>query len=98
MAYNADETGCTTVQKPVSIVTEKGIKQMESITPGKRGELVTIINVIYASGTAIPLILIFLRVNDRKHFISGAPVGSIGATFRSGWNVCTISKAFYAPE
>ena len=85
MVYNADETGCTTVQKPGRIVAEKGIKQIGSVTSCERGEFVTIINAINASGTALPPMLIFPRVNYLERFIRGAPVGSNGAATRSGW-------------
>ena len=41
--HNLDETGCTTVQNPKDIVTERGKKQVESATSAERGTLVTVV-------------------------------------------------------
>ena len=100
MTYNADETGCAIVEKPVSIVIEKGIKQIGFITPDNNTITPdnTQLNAINSNGTALSLMLIYLRVNYRKHLISVAPVGSIEAAIRSGGKVCTISKEFYASQ
>ncbi|KAI4818898.1 hypothetical protein KUCAC02_004189 [Chaenocephalus aceratus] len=38
MMYNMDETGVTTVQTPKQIVTEKGKKQVGSVTSAERGD------------------------------------------------------------
>ena len=51
--YNMDETGVTTVQRPTKIVTEKGVKQIGKMTPGERGELVTLACKVNAIGNAI---------------------------------------------
>ena len=83
--YNVDETGCTTVQNPETVVAEKGQKQVGSLTSGERGELVTTVYAIGASGNVIPPMFIFPRVNYRDHFIRGAPAGAIGNATRSGW-------------
>jgi len=83
--YNCDETGCTTVQSPKQVVTEQGRKQVGSITSSERGELVTVVYTVSASGNVIPPLFIFPRVNYKDHFIRGAPPGSIGCATRSGW-------------
>ncbi|XP_077971387.1 uncharacterized protein LOC144425721 [Styela clava] len=83
--YNINETGCHTVQKPESIVTEKGVKQIGSVISSERGELVTVVNAINAAGGFIPPYMIFPRVNYRNYFIRGAPLGSDGAATRSDW-------------
>ena len=83
--YNCDETGCTTVQKPKAVVTEQGRKQVGSITSAERGELVTVVYTISASGNVLPPMFIFPRVNYKDYFIRGAPAGSIGSATRSGW-------------
>ena len=83
--YNMDETGVTTVQTPRKVVTEMGRKQVGAITSGERGELVTLVCAINATGNAIPPYFIFPRVRYRDHFISGAPAGSKGSCSRSGW-------------
>lgn len=83
--FNCDETGCTTVQRPKQVVTELGRKQVGSITSAERGELVTVVYTVSASGNVIPPLFIFPRVNYKDHFIRGAPPGSVGRATRSGW-------------
>ena len=83
--FNCDETGCTTVQRPKQVVTEQGRKQVGSITSSERGELVTVVYAVSASGNVIPPLFIFPRVNYKDHFIRGAPPGSVGRATRSGW-------------
>ena len=83
--YNMDETGVTTVQRPSKVIAQKGVKQIGKMTSGERGELVTVACVVNAIGTALPPMIIFPRVRYHKHFVNGAPVGSIGAGTKSGW-------------
>lgn len=83
--FNCDETGCTTVQRPKQVVTEQGRKQVGSITSAERGELVTVVYTVSASGNVIPPLFIFPRVNYKDYFIRGAPPGSVGRATRSGW-------------
>lgn len=83
--HNVDETGVTTVQTPKQVVAEKGKKQVGAITSAERGELVTVVCAINATGNAVPPMFIFPRVRYRDHFITGAPPGSIGSSTRSGW-------------
>ena len=73
--YNADETGFTTVQKPGTIVAEKGQKQVGSLTSQERGELVTALYAASATGHAIPPMFIFPRVHYKDYFINGAVTG-----------------------
>ena len=72
--YNIDKTGCTTVQNSGRVVVERRIKQVASVTSAERGELVTVINVVHASGSVLPPMLVFTRVNYREWFIRGSPV------------------------
>ncbi|KAK3744950.1 hypothetical protein RRG08_048346 [Elysia crispata] len=83
--FNCDETGLTTVQKPKAVVAKRGTKQVGSITSQERGELVTVMYAVSASGNSIPPMMIFPRVNYRDHFIRGAPPGTIGCANPSGW-------------
>ena len=83
--YNLDETGVHTVQEPGKVVTQRGLKQVGSITPAERGELVTLLYTISASGVVLPPMFIFPRVNYRDHFIKGAPNGSLGKARSTGW-------------
>lgn len=83
--YNADETGCTTVQDPGAIVTKKGKKQVGSITSAERGELVTVVYTVSAIGTVVPPLFIFPRVHYKDHFIRDGPTECKGRATRSGW-------------
>ena len=83
--YNTDETGCTTVQNPASVVTEKGKKQVGAITSAERGELVTVVYTVSAIGSVVPPLFIFTRVHYKAHFIREGPTQCIGRTTCSGW-------------
>ncbi|KAI3361679.1 hypothetical protein L3Q82_001945 [Scortum barcoo] len=83
--YNMDETGVTTVQTPKQIVTEKGKKQVGSVTSAERGELVTVACAVNATGNAIPPMFVFPRVRFKEQFLNGSPAGSVGYSTRSGW-------------
>ena len=58
---------------------------MASVTSAERGELVTAINAVNASGSVLPPMFISPRVNYREWFFRGTPVGSTGSATRSGW-------------
>ena len=83
--FNVDETGCTTVQKPRNVVSQKCIKQVGAVSSAELGELITVFNTINSNGTVLPLMFIFPRVKYKKHFIRGALHGSAGAVTKSGW-------------
>ena len=83
--FNVDETGVTTVQNPKHVVTAKGTRNVGSITSGERGELVTAVYTIGASGSVLPPMLIFPRVHFRDHLIKGGPQSCTGQCNRSGW-------------
>ncbi|XP_031729111.1 uncharacterized protein LOC116397635 [Anarrhichthys ocellatus] len=85
MIYNVDETGIFTVQKPWQVVTEKGKKQVGSITSAERGELVTVVCAVNTAGNAIPPMFVFPRVRFKDDFMIGAPPGAKGASTRTGW-------------
>lgn len=87
MIYNVDKTGVTTVQTPKQVVAEKGKKQVGAITSAERGELVTVVCAVDATGNAV-LPMFFVsnpRVRYKDHLITGAPPGSTGTATRSGW-------------
>lgn len=56
---------------------------MGAITSAERGELVTVVCAVNATGNAVPPMFIFPRVRYKDHFIT--PPGSIGTSTRSGW-------------
>ena len=61
--FNVDETGVTTVQNPKKVVTPTGMKNVDAITFGERGELVTAVYAIGAAGYALAPMLISPRVH-----------------------------------
>nr|XP_023023174.1 uncharacterized protein LOC111511392 [Leptinotarsa decemlineata] len=83
--YNVDETGVTTVQKPVKVVAEKGTKQVGALTSGERGTLVTVALAVNAISNSVPPIFIFLRLRYKDHFVRDGSVWCIGAGNASGW-------------
>lgn len=83
--FNLDETGVTTVMKPVKIVSTTGKKQVSQAASAERGELVTFVGIINASGQSIPPVYVFPRVRNIDEFMSGAPVSSLALGNKSGW-------------
>lgn len=88
--YSVDESGLTTVNKPVQVLAEKGTKQVGKMTSGKRGTLVTICAAVNAIGNALSSFLVFPRVHFKDHMLRGAPHGSVGAASGSGWMTSEI--------
>ena len=88
--YNLDETVCTTVQRPLSVITQRGKKQVGAITSAERGELVTVVYTVSAIGTVVPPLFIFPRVNFKENFTRGGPTDCIGRASRSGWMLADI--------
>ena len=83
--FNLDETGVTTVHKVPKVIAPKGIKQVGQVTSGERGELMTMCCVVSASGQALPPVFIFPRKNFKDVMMNGAPEGSLGLVYKSGW-------------
>ena len=81
--YNADETGCTTVQsvKNAKVIACRNEKQVGKLTSGERGALYA----VNATGNSVPPMLVFPRVQFRDHMVKGASSDSIGVTNLSGW-------------
>ena len=66
-------------------------KQVGKITSGERGKSITILWAFNVSGSYIPPMTIFPRVNMTEQLPRGAPLGTIGAASKTGW---TDSKLF----
>jgi len=62
--FNMYETGISTVQEPGRIIAPKGQKRVGSVTSWKRGENVTAICSMSASGTFVPPVFIFENVSS----------------------------------
>lgn len=84
--WNLDETGITTVVKPVKVVSSKGKKQVGQIASAERGTLVTFVGVVSAIGTSLPPIFIYPRIRNPTDYLSeGSPTGSVALGNKSGW-------------
>ncbi|XP_067937322.1 jerky protein homolog-like [Watersipora subatra] len=83
--YNVDETGVSTVTKPVKILAARGKKRVGAVTSGERGTNTTVICCMSATGTFVPPMFIFKRIRMAPHLMNGAPVGSVGECSESGW-------------
>ena len=80
-----DETGVTIVQVPNRVVTAKDTRKIGAITSAERGDLVTVVYSVCASGSVVPPMFIFPRKNYRDYFIRGGPEGCTGTAVSSGW-------------
>jgi transposase-like protein len=83
--WNMDETGVVTVQKPNRVVAKRGGKQIGYTTSAERGQLVTLVCTVSATGSYIPPFFVFPRVHFKDYFIRDGPVGSAGGANPSGW-------------
>ncbi|XP_045469070.1 MFS-type transporter clz9-like [Harmonia axyridis] len=83
--YNCDETGCTTVQNCPKVLAGKHVRQVGQVTSAERGSLVTVCFAVNALGNSIPPFFIFPRVKYNDSFVAGAPTGSDGDSYPSGW-------------
>lgn len=83
--FNLDETAVTTVHKPPKVISQRGLKQVGQVTSAERGQLVTMCNIISASGNSIPPAFVFPRVNFKEFMLNQAPIGSLGLAHQTGW-------------
>lgn len=91
--FNLDETGVTTVMKPVKVVSATGKKQVSQAASGERGELVTFVGIISASGQSLPPVFVFPRIRNVKDFVTDAPVSSLALGNKSGWMTAELFPA-----
>lgn len=98
--FNTDESGLTTVQDPKGVIALRGKKQVGSITAQERGELVTYVGTISASGAAMPPLFIFPRAKYNSSWMVSGPPGSIGSAGRSGsgWMTSNIFSRTFLPH
>ncbi|KAJ8979708.1 hypothetical protein NQ317_015532 [Molorchus minor] len=84
--FNVDETGITTVQRPGKIYAPKGVKQVGKITSGERGQNVTVVCAMNASGCSyIPPMFIYPRQRIKPSLKIGGPIGAQYECSKSGW-------------
>lgn len=92
MIWNLDETGCSTVTNPPKVIATRGCKQVGQVTSAERGQLVTMLGFINASGGTIPPVFVFPRVHFKEFMLLGGPKGSLGLANPSGW---ITEESFY---
>ena len=74
-----------TVLKPPNVIAPTGLKQVQKTVSAERGELVTMVGFISATGSQIPPVFIYPRVNFKNSWIENGLPGCIGLANRSGW-------------
>ncbi|XP_041350707.1 uncharacterized protein LOC121369719 [Gigantopelta aegis] len=83
--FNLDETGLTTSQKPQKVIAESETKQVAQLVSHECGQTVTMCGFVNAIGNALPPCMVFLRKNFKNYMIHGAPPGTLGIAYPSGW-------------
>ncbi|XP_055622889.1 uncharacterized protein LOC129766387 [Toxorhynchites rutilus septentrionalis] len=83
--WNVDETGVSTVNRTVRVISRCGRKQIGQITSAERGQLVTLVQAVSATGMRAPSYFVFPRARFKEWFLNGGPSGSTGGANPSGW-------------
>lgn len=83
--YNVDETGLSTVHKPMKIVAQKGKHQVGALTSGERGLTTTGVCCMNAAREFIPPMVIFKRERKNDCLKKGAPPGTVFGCSTNGW-------------
>ncbi|KAF2896534.1 hypothetical protein ILUMI_09641 [Ignelater luminosus] len=78
--YNVDETGMPLNNQPPDIIAKKGSKDVVSMTSVERGQNVTVLACMNATGQFIPPFVLFKGVRKRHDFMIGMPSGT-----EKGW-------------
>ncbi|XP_071040606.1 uncharacterized protein [Parasteatoda tepidariorum] len=84
--YNMDETGIhASSNKPPTILSKSGKKQVSVISSSERGKLTTVICCCNAAGSFIPPFFIYGRKRMVGRLLDGAPLGSLATCTDNGW-------------
>jgi hypothetical protein len=84
--FNMDETSLSTVQDgQCKIIAAKGKKRIGAMTSNERGESVTSVVCVSASGFYVPPMLIYKRKRMKAEMTVGAPPGTVFGTQEKGW-------------
>ena len=76
--WYCDETGFTTVAKPVKVICTTGVNQVRKASSAERGKNVTALGCMSAVGTFVPPLFVFPRKRMLESLMNGSLVGSIG--------------------
>jgi hypothetical protein len=66
-------------------VNTSGKQEVASLTSAERGNLITLIACMNASGTYVPPLIVFPRKNMKEELVDGARAGSIAAYNPRWW-------------
>lgn len=83
--YNVDETGIPLNNRPVKIVSQRGKREVVSLTNVEKGENVTVVACCNAAGSYIPPMIVFKGVRMRPEFNDGLPPCTIVELSESGY-------------
>ena len=93
--WNVDETSLVTVHKPSRIIGKKGQHQVGKITSGEKSKTITAVCCFNATGSYIPPMMVFPRVNTNERLLNGAPPLTIGAASKNGWIDTVLFKKWF---
>ena len=75
-----------TVTKLSKVISQRGASQIGQVTSRDRGELITQVGIIGASGVALPPIWVFPRARQNpERMLRGLSSGPIALAHKSGW-------------
>lgn len=84
--YNMDESGMSTVPNHVpKVISSTGKRAVGIVSSAERGQLITAICAMSATGNYIPPSLIFKRKRGKPELMNGAPPSSVMFTSDSGY-------------
>lgn len=83
--FNCDESGITTVHRPMKVISSKGKHCVSSATSGEKGVTTTVICAFSCTGQYVPPMMIFKRKKKKPELIDHAPPGTIDGVSDNGW-------------
>ncbi|KAJ4449181.1 hypothetical protein ANN_00577 [Periplaneta americana] len=83
--YNMDESGFPLNNRPLKIVSQKGKREVVSLTNVERGQNVTVVACCNAAGAYIPPMVIFKGVRNSIMYKDDLPPGSVVEMRDSGY-------------
>jgi hypothetical protein len=82
--FSVDETGITTMQhRHGKVVSMRSKKEVASLTSEERGNLITVVTCMNATGTCVPPLIVFTRKNTKEELMDGEPVATVSAFHQS---------------
>jgi hypothetical protein len=92
--HNADESGLQLNNSPQKTVSMKGKKNVMIVTAEERGETVTVLSCVSATGVFMPQYVIFKGKNLRQEFRDGMPPWTAVSMSKSGYMTVKICHDF----